>query len=159
MQDHGTALIRRRGVGKRLAMSTNDMIIKMSGEDTDGTFTLIEVTLHPGAITPPPHRHAFAELFYVLEGTLAVRIDGQRHNAAAGATVFVSGGTGHAFDVGGETSVRFLVLAMPAGVEEYFLELKEELASLPLGPPDLAVLGSRMAQLSRKYGIEPVATS
>ncbi len=157
MHSRGSALIRRRGAGRRLATKRNKMLIVMSGEDTNGTFTLLEYTLRPGGITPPPHRHAFSELFYVLEGTLVVQIDGQRHNAAAGATVYVSGGTVHTFEVG-QSAVRFLVLATPAGIEKYFLELKEELANLPPGPPDMAKLGTRMAHLSRKHGIEPVST-
>ena len=155
MHGHGTALIRRRGVGTRLAMATNEMIIKMSGADTEGAFTLLEYTLHPGGITPPPHRHAFAELFYVLEGTLTVQINGQRHNAAAGATVYVSGGIVHTFEIGGGSAVRFLVLATPAGIENYFLELREEL----VGSPDMSSLRVRMARLSQKYGIESVSTS
>ena len=94
----------------------------------------------------------------MLDGTLAVQIDGQTHNASAGATIYVSGGTVHTFEAGGGSAVRFLVLATPAGIEKYFLELKEELASLTPGPPDMEALGSRMAQLSQKYGIERVET-
>lgn len=157
MHGRGAALIRRRGVGKRLAMATNDIIIKMSGEDTEGAFALLEYTLHPGGVSPAPHRHAFSELYYVLDGTLAVQIDGKRHYGGVGATIYVSAGTIHAFDVGRESSVRFLLLAIPAGIETYFLELKEELASLSSGRPDLADLGFRIAQLSQKHGIEPVA--
>ena len=121
MSNSGTALIRRRGVGKRLVTAANDLIIKISGADNDGAFTLIEYTLRPGGMTPPPHRHPSSELFYVLEGTLAVQINGQRHNAAAGAMVYISGGVTHTFGVAGGATVRFLVLATPAGVEDYFL--------------------------------------
>lgn len=157
MDDNSTTLIRHRGEGERLGTGTNEMIIKLSGKDTGGAFSLFEYTLRPAGITPPPHRHAFAEVFYVQEGALAVSLDGQTTEAEAGATVYVPGGAVHTFDVAGEAAARFLVLVMPAGIEHYFLDLKEALAELPPGPPDMAILGPKMAQLSERYGVEPVS--
>ncbi|MDX1613344.1 MAG: cupin domain-containing protein [Candidatus Promineifilaceae bacterium] len=159
MRHRGRVLIRRRGVGQRLTTTGNEVIIKVSGEDTEGAFALLECALRPGDSSPPPHRHAFSELFYVLEGTLAVDLNGQRYRAAAGAIVYVSGGAVHTFAADGGSTVRFLVLAVPSGIENYFLELKQVLADLSPWAQEAEAVQDRMVRLLRKYGIETVAAA
>ena len=51
------------------------MLFKAEDADGDGTFSLTETTLAPGFPGPVPHRHArMVDSFYVLEGTLTVRL-------------------------------------------------------------------------------------
>ena len=43
--------------------------ILLSGADTDGRYSLIDMHIPPGG-GPPPHRHDFEESFTVLEGEI-----------------------------------------------------------------------------------------
>lgn len=49
----------------------NHVAILIDAAETDGEFDLIEVLAQPGG-GPPPHRHAFAEWFHVLDGLLEI---------------------------------------------------------------------------------------
>ena len=45
--------------------------ILVSGQDTAGRYTLIDMHVPPGG-GPPPHRHDFEEMFTVLDGEVRV---------------------------------------------------------------------------------------
>src|SRR6202044_639710 len=49
--------------------------VLVSGEDTAGKYTLIDMHVPPGG-GPPPHRHDFEEMFTVLEGEIRVTFRG-----------------------------------------------------------------------------------
>jgi mannose-6-phosphate isomerase-like protein (cupin superfamily) len=110
-----------------------------------------------GEVTPPAHRHAFTETFYVLQGVLGGQIEGEPFEAPAGTAVDVAGGLAHAWWNAGSAPVRTLVICAPGGFERFFEELAATVAELPPGPPDMAKVRSIIARLWPEYGIEPVA--
>ncbi|HSM57654.1 MAG TPA: cupin domain-containing protein [Candidatus Sulfomarinibacteraceae bacterium] len=154
--NHSQAQLVMAEEGEELATSANRLRIVLDGEKSGGALTLFEYTLGVGGITPPPHRHTFAEIFYVLEGSVTFRLDGQQVTASAGSTVHIPGGVSHAFGNDSGAPARFLIVAAPAGIENYFRELKGLVATLPPGPPDMKQLGPRIGALMREHGIEPV---
>jgi quercetin dioxygenase-like cupin family protein len=96
----------------------------VSGDDTDGAWSLTEYTAPAGFTGPAPHYHVrAAEAFVVLEGTLLVEADGQVRAVEAGGVAVVPPGTVHRFSNPGADPCRFLVHLTPAGVEAYFHEL------------------------------------
>ena len=52
-----------------LSLVGNTYTILVSGEDTAGRYSLIDMYVPPGG-APPPHRHDFEESFTVLEGEI-----------------------------------------------------------------------------------------
>ena len=62
--------------------------ILLTGEDTAGRYTLIDMHVPPGG-GPPPHRHDFEEMFTVLEGEVELTFRGEHLVARAGETVNV----------------------------------------------------------------------
>src|SRR5260370_39506732 len=52
-----------------LALAGDTYTILLSGGDTAGRFTLIDMHVPPGG-GPPPHRHDFEETFILLDGEL-----------------------------------------------------------------------------------------
>ena len=121
---------------------------KADSNDTAGLLGVFEDTLQPWQPGPPLHLHpVWDEAFYVLEGTLMVRIGDEQREVASGSFVWIPRGTPHAFANASGTPTRLLGLATPGGVEEFFAEQGAYFAQLK-GAPDLAVLGS----IGARYG-------
>ena len=110
--------------GERLAVGPSEVLIKATGEDTAGSLFLSETTLAPGVDGPPEHVHqTLHDMFYVLEGALTMRIDGETHELQPGAFVCVPPDTPHAISNRGSGPARFLNLATPAGWEHFMRDL------------------------------------
>jgi quercetin dioxygenase-like cupin family protein len=63
------------GEGEHHDAGPAQIFIKAAGEHTGGSFFLAESTLAPRFAGPPPHRHReLHDMFYVLEGTLTLRL-------------------------------------------------------------------------------------
>ena len=73
------------------------------------------------------HQHAFAESFYIVEGTLTVEVNGKTRRIGAGSYVFVPGGVRHAISNQESTRVRNILTTTPAGLERMFRRRAEEL--------------------------------
>jgi quercetin dioxygenase-like cupin family protein len=54
------------------------------------------------------HRHAPAEIYYVLQGSGVVSLDGAEHEVSAGTVVFIPGDAEHGIRNPGETPLKFL---------------------------------------------------
>ena len=73
-----------------------------------------------GVATPlHVHQHE-AEVFYLLAGTMDTEAGGELHHLEAGAMIWLPQGVPHRFRVTGKTPVRFLGLAVPAGIERLY---------------------------------------
>ena len=93
--------------------------VLLTGEDTAGRFTLIDMHVPPGG-GPPPHRHDFEETFSVLEGEVEVMFRGASSVLRAGETANVPANAPHAFRNAGDRAARLLCICSPAGQEEFF---------------------------------------
>ena len=92
-------------------------------KDTNGAFLLMEATLAPGT-EPPPHVHTREdELFYVLEGELVFELDGERHTARAGDTVYLRRGVVHTYQNFTTSDVQLLIATVPGMFSRFFVEL------------------------------------
>jgi quercetin dioxygenase-like cupin family protein len=60
--------------------------ILVSGKDTAGRYSLIDMHIPPGG-GPPSHRHDFEEMFSVLEGEIEVTFRGKKSIIRAGETI------------------------------------------------------------------------
>lgn len=95
------------------------MTIKAGGEQTGGSFFLSEVTIEPGFAGPPLHVHKkLHDMFYVLDGTLAMRLGAEPIQVQPGTFVCVPPGIPHPFANPGTRPVRFLNFNTPAGWED-----------------------------------------
>ncbi|MGC2288767.1 MAG: cupin domain-containing protein [Thermoplasmata archaeon] len=104
-------------------------LIKARAETTDGTFTLLEHRVPPGA-GPPLHVHVREdEMWFVLEGELRFKADQEIFRAPAESFVFVARGTPHCLQNIGSVPARYLEMFVPSGMERFF----EEMATQPPG--------------------------
>lgn len=106
--------------------------IKVTTEDTAGSFALIETVVAPMQ-GPPLHVHAREdEMWYVAEGHLRFKADDAILDAPTGSFIFVPRGVAHCFQNIGDATARVLVMFTPSGMERFF----EQHADLPAGPVD-----------------------
>jgi quercetin dioxygenase-like cupin family protein len=110
--------------------------ILVTGEDTAGKYTLIDMHVPPGG-GPPPHRHDFEEMFTVLDGEVRVTFRGETLILRAGETINVPANAPHAFTNAGDTPSRLLCLCAPAGQEEFFTLVGQPVATRTQAPPPL----------------------
>jgi quercetin dioxygenase-like cupin family protein len=149
VMSYSTAITQRPVVQSHDAAPTQAILggsigFRLRSEDTDGRLAMIEMVIPPGYPGPALHVHPeFDETFYVLDGTIAVRIGEQAHEAGTGAVVFVPRGTEHAFANPHEGSARVLIVLNPGGFERYFEALIEAITSGGGIPPteELVALG------------------
>lgn len=70
--------------------------VLLTGEDTAGRFTLIDMHVPHGG-GPAPHRHDFEETFTVLDGEIELTFRGEHAVARTGETVNIPANAPHGF--------------------------------------------------------------
>ncbi len=110
--------------------------ILVSGQDTAGKYTLIDMHVPAGG-GPPPHRHDFEEMFSVLEGTVEVTFRDETITASAGETINVPANARHGFTNASTEASRLLCLCAPAGQDEFFTLVGQPVAHRTDAPPPL----------------------
>lgn len=140
-----TPTVLQAGDGERHDIGAGStVVIKAAGADTRESFFLSETTIAPGFAGPPPHRHErLHDMFYVLEGSLAIRLGDDTHMVDAGGFVCVPPGVTHSFSNPGATPVRFLNFNTPAGWEHYMRELGQAAKDGPLTSDAIGRIASR----------------
>jgi quercetin dioxygenase-like cupin family protein len=132
--------------------------ILVSGQDTAGRYTLIDMHVPPGG-GPPPHRHDFEEMFTILDGEIELTFRDVTAVARAGDTVNVPANAPHVFRNAADRPARLLCLCSPAGQEEFFREVGVPVAHRTEPPPALdeeatAAFIAKAVALSPQYRTE-----
>jgi mannose-6-phosphate isomerase-like protein (cupin superfamily) len=137
------ATVYRPGEGEQIGGPTT-VTIKATGDQTNESFYLGEVVLQPGFPGPPPHRHRrLHDMFYVLEGSLTVRVDDRSLELEPGSFVCVPPGVVHTFSNPGDAPVRLLNFNTPAGWENYMRELGAALAGTTPTQEEIGAIAAR----------------
>ncbi|GAB3705993.1 hypothetical protein GCM10027592_39060 [Spirosoma flavus] len=90
------------------------------GEQTDGRYAQLEMTLQPG-IEPPTHTHTREdETYYMLDGSVQFTIGDHVFTAKPGDYVLMPKNIPHSFKVLTPTAKVVLTIA-PAGFEQFFI--------------------------------------
>jgi quercetin dioxygenase-like cupin family protein len=111
-----------------IGLAGDTYTILVTGQDTAGKYTLIDMHVPPGG-GPPPHRHDFEEMFTVLDGEVQVTFRGETLIARAGQTINVPANAPHAFTNAADTPSRLLCMCAPSGQEEFFTLVGQPVAT------------------------------
>lgn len=127
-------------------------VIKATAEDTDGGFTLVEITAGPGYETPLHIHHDEDEGFWMIDGSATFTVGEETVEAGPGAYLFGPKDVPHKWRAGAD-GARMLYLFTPSGFEEMIREMSvpaEELTPPPpdIGPPD------NFVEIAARFGIE-----
>jgi mannose-6-phosphate isomerase-like protein (cupin superfamily) len=131
--------------GERLVFGDATILVRASGEQTGGSFSLFEEV--PPIVDTPLHVHEREnELFYVLDGEHVFQVGEKEFRLGPGGIAFGPRGVPHAQRrvVAGEG--RVLVLTAPGGFDGFFRRLA--------AAHEAGVLGAdTYAEASKEYGI------
>ncbi len=147
------AIVLGPGEGRTIQMSpVEQVVIKLGNGESGSDFEFAEVKLKPNG-GPPEHIHfELDEAFYVMRGTVRVKIGEEIIEAKQGSFVFIPRGTRHAFVNSGTEDGTLVAVSSAVGLEAYLREIAEALRKMPPGPPDMEAL----APILEKYKVEIV---
>ena len=143
---------------RHISVAGGTYTILVSGEETGGRYSLIDMLIPPGG-GPPPHRHDFEEMFTILDGEIELIFRGAAHRASAGSTVNIPANAPHSFKNKSDRPARMLCMCTPAGQEEFFMVVGDPVDSRTAPPPKLSPAEQaeriqRAKSLSARYRTE-----
>lgn len=143
-----SALLLMPGDGETLTGMGVTMSYKTTGAQSAGQWLVMEYTAPPQFSGPPPHWHKVTtEIFYVLDGTLTLSAGDAVIQAGPGGYAYVPPGTVHGFSNQTDAPATFLLIASPAGLENYFQELADLIKDETSWPPkDMSKVVALMAK-------------
>ena len=141
--------------GPAVSVAGGTYRVLVSGKQTGGEFATIEMLVPPGG-GPGPHAHpGFHECFYVVDGEVEVKSEAGVYTAGKGAMIHIpKGGIVHGFKNKGDKIANLLCIVVPAGLDDFFLEVGKPVAPgefLPPAPPDAEAM-KRLLPVFEKYG-------
>lgn len=99
----------------------NEVIVKITGADTNNTFEVVEENCKPG-FQSRLHYHVKAyETFYVFDGSADFQVGEELFRADKGSCVHIPPGVPH--QVTSKDGVRMLMIYSPAGTEGMFADM------------------------------------
>lgn len=142
--------------GQNLSVVGDTYRILISGKETDDAFSTMEFNIPPNG-GPGPHSHAdFQESFYVVEGEVDVKSEAGSYTAKKGSFVTIpKGGIVHDFKNNTSQNAVILCTVVPAGLEEFFMEIGKPVPIgefLPPPPMDDPEAMKKMEKLAEKHG-------
>lgn len=152
MDDPTGAYVHQPGEAELRWMGETSTYFLATGDQTDGTFALVDERARRGESVPLHLHRDDMESFYVVEGEITFYI-GDRAGVLAGAGSFahLPGGTVHGFRIESETA-RYLILTTPRHGQFYRAITSP---SRPGGLPPLGSIdGSQIHEAAQEYGIE-----
>jgi mannose-6-phosphate isomerase-like protein (cupin superfamily) len=140
------AVVAHPGDGIPVRAFGNEILFKLTSEQSGGAITVGLATVPAGNAVPPHVQDREEELFIIVDGSYRFWLDGTQTDVEPGALVFVPRGVPHKFQVLGERDGRHWVFSAPGGFDRFFMECAEVFAQP--GPPNLA----RIAAINAQYG-------
>lgn len=102
-----------------------DMKIVVRSDQTGGKLSAILAVHQPGE-GPPDHLHFHQEeVFFVLEGTYEVGVEGITRTVGPGTFVYLPRHAVHTFKNVGTTPAKMLDMSVPGGQDRYFREISD----------------------------------
>ncbi len=142
------------GTGQAYKSPIDQVTVLLTGEQTGGAIFMAEAIVPPGCGNPP-HIHAREnETFYVQQGTLTIQVGDKTLNALPGDVVQLPRNVVHSFKNTGNVNAKVLVVAEPAGLEQFFEEAFYPAADWPDAmPPMNDAFMARIITAAQKCGL------
>jgi quercetin dioxygenase-like cupin family protein len=144
----------RAGTGPIYRSPVDEIRFLFTSAQTGGAYFMAEVSVPPGRGNPPHiHRHE-EETFYMQQGMLTVRVGEQTLTVRAGDMLCLRRGIPHSFQNSGDVDAKFLLLAVPGGLEKFFEEAFYPVTECPEPPPVMETFLGKVLAAASKCGLE-----
>jgi mannose-6-phosphate isomerase-like protein (cupin superfamily) len=121
------------GEGRAWPMGRIAAVFKADGDETLGRGSISEWWLEPHTQGPGTHAHDEDDLFYVIEGTMSLRVGDTWHAAPRGSFVLVPGGMPHDFENRSDARAGVLNISLPGGFEPHMTGIADWFRQHPPG--------------------------
>jgi mannose-6-phosphate isomerase-like protein (cupin superfamily) len=121
------------GEGRAYPMGRIGAVFKADGAETADRYSISEWSLEPHTQGPGAHSHPEDDVFYVIEGTMSVRVGEQWTDAPEGSFVLVPGGTVHDFENRTGERAAILNVSVPGAFEKEMPGISAWFAENPPG--------------------------
>ena len=102
-------------------------------------------TSGPADAGPPPHFHAWEEVYIVISGELEVTVAGESHRLKPGGVAHVPAGVTHGYR--NITDAHFLTIVTKGNAAKFFREVSQD---VEMSPPDIP----GVIRVGASHGIE-----
>jgi quercetin dioxygenase-like cupin family protein len=136
--------------GQHLRALGCDITLKATVGDTAGAVEWVEIAADQGTAVPP-HRHPWAESYYIIDGSLEVQVGARHHLARAGAFVTIPPRAIHSLVVTSDRA-RFLHVSIGPGATAMFNEYARTIPEAP-DPSDPDALAT-LVEIGAHHGLE-----
>lgn len=136
------------GTGRKALVLGIDITIKLSGQETEGSYFVFDAVVPPGVGVPPHVHQREDEIVQVVEGEVEIFLDGKTYQVTPDAVINFPKLVPHGFRNASTKPCRVVFTIVPGhNFEKFFVEL----GSLPSeGPPDMA----KVSEIFRRYDME-----
>lgn len=147
----GQGIVLGSGQGRQVPVGPDTLTFKGAGEED--RYSIVEYQAAAGAPGPPPHiHHGNEEAFYILEGEVDFRLEGETARLRPGGFVLVPRGALHTFVNAGIGPARWIGVFAPGHYERLVEELG---ALLPQdGPPDADAVAALFARYDTEIAVD-----
>jgi len=122
-----------------------------TSNDTKGAFSVVELKEMPGYKTPLHLHPHWDESFYVIEGVLTVKINGNINKYPAGSYILIPRGTPHGQGNFGTVPTRILITFTPSAFEEFFRDRVELFKTVKPDSPEYTDKFNELRKKHAKY--------
>ena len=112
------AIVLEPGAGRSYPMGRISAVFKADGAESASRYSISEWWLEPNCKGPGAHSHQEDDVFYVLEGTMSLLVEGQWVDAKKGSFVLIPGGSVHDFENRSNKRAGVLNFSAPGDFEE-----------------------------------------
>ena len=126
---------------------------KTLSQDTNGTYSLMEMVVYPQTGSPLHIHSREDESFWVQSGEIQFQIDHQTLVATPGTFIYSPKGQIHSFANVSDRPATVLCWITPAGLEQFFMEVGTPAHNLTAPPPVTEADIQKTIALASQYGL------
>jgi len=125
-------------LSRTYTLETGTAVVRLTAEDTNGMYSIIEYTAKPGHARYLHVHHHMEEAFLVIAGEGTFQVDDRVFTAGPGEYVLVKRGVPHNIFNRSDADAVWLEIYTPPGFEQYLEDLSQAAAAHDgVIPPDV----------------------
>ena len=141
--------------GRHIAIANDINTILASKEDTEGTYSILEIKVFPNGGPLPHIQTREHEGFYIIEGQIVFNVNGKRIEANPGTFVNVPPGILHSFKNEQDKVAKIIVVLSPPELKQLFVEAEIEISDNHVKPPPFdEKQKQKLMNIFPKYGVK-----